>query len=199
MNMDTKIQRKIIDNFNEHRSVLDQMLREINKDIENAGLLMSQTIENGNKILWLGNGGSCADAQHLSAECTGRFRSERAPLNSISLTADTSVITCIGNDYSFDDIFSRQIEALVKKGDLVIALSTSGNSCNVIKALEKCKELNINSICLSGNQGGLAKQIANQNIIVPSRSTARIQEIQILIGHILIEIVEINLQLCEET
>ena len=189
------IKNKILNNFHEHKIVLEQTLKNVDKDIENACTLISQKIKNGNTIFWLGNGGSCADAQHLAAEFVGKFKNERIPLNSISLTSDTAVITCIANDYSFDEIFSRQIEALAKKDDLVIAISTSGNSKNVIRALEKCIELKINSICLLGNNGGLARKLGKYNIIVPSTSTARIQEIQILIGHILIQMVEETLSL----
>jgi len=186
--------KKIISkNFKDHLNVLQCTLESLSKSIELASYEMVKTLENGGTIFWFGNGGSCADSQHLAAELTGRFKKDRKPLRSISLTADNSVITCIANDYSYDQIFARQILGLVRKDDLVIAISTSGNSPNIVNGLRITKDLGIKSIALLGNDGGLSRDLTDLPIIIPSNSTARIQEIHILIGHIFCEYVDDNL------
>ena len=188
--------KKIIsDNFKDHLNVLQCTIDHLIEEIELASFEMVKTLESGGTIFWFGNGGSCADSQHLAAELTGRFKKDRKSLKSISLTADTSVITCIANDYSYSDIFARQISGLARKDDLVIAISTSGNSPNVVSGLKTTKELGIKSIALLGNDGGLSKDLSDLPLIIPSNSTARIQEMHILIGHILVEIVENRLGL----
>ena len=149
-----------------------------------------QALAGNNKILLAGNGGSAADAQHIAAELTGRFRREREGLPAIALTTDTSALTAIGNDYGFEQIFARQIEALGCKDDLFIAISTSGNSPNIIKALEVAKKQGCKSVGLSGNKGGKMRALCDVCIVVPSNDTARIQEMHTLIGHIFAHLVD---------
>ncbi len=149
-----------------------------------AATLMASRISSGNKIMLFGNGGSAADAQHIAAEFVNRFEIERRPLPALALTTDTSIITSIGNDYHFDDIFSKQVRALGRKGDICIGISTSGNSNNVINALSLSKEMGIHTIGLSG-PGGRLKEIADLPLCVAAGSTARIQESHSLAGHIL--------------
>ncbi len=138
----------------------------------------------------MGNGGRAADAQHIAAELMGRFKKERKALPAIALTVDTSALTAIGNDYGFDTVFSRQIEGLARKGDVVLGFSTSGNSENVIRAFKIANELGAVTIGLLGNEGGRAKDNVRLSIIVPSDDTARIQEVHITIGHIICEILD---------
>jgi D-sedoheptulose 7-phosphate isomerase len=142
-----------------------------------------------------GNGGSAADSQHIAAEMTGRFIKDRKPLPAIALTTDTSALTCIANDYSFEDVFSRQVSALGQPGDILIAISTSGNSGNVIKAMWVAKELGIIIIALTGCDGGKMTSLADLSVVVPSHTTARIQEAHIFIGHLLCGAVELQLGL----
>ena len=149
-----------------------------------------ETITKGNTIFFCGNGGSAADAQHISAELTGKFKNDRKPLSGIVLGSNFSSLTAIGNDYSFDDVFSRELNGLGKKGDLLIAYSTSGNSKNIIKALEVSKKLNINSILMVGKNGNQAASFADIVISIPSGVTARIQEAHITVSHIIFEIFE---------
>ena len=145
--------------------------------------------------MFCGNGGSAADSQHLAAEFTGRFTAERKPLAALALTTDSSALTCIGNDYSFDDVFSRQLAALGKSGDTLVAISTSGNSANVVKAVQVAKEMGIYTIGMLGKDGGKLSSLCHLNLLVPSTNTARIQEAHILIGHILCGAVERSLGL----
>jgi D-sedoheptulose 7-phosphate isomerase len=146
--------------------------------------LIADRILSGNKIMLFGNGGSAADAQHIAAEFINRFEIERRPLPAIALTTDTSVITSIGNDYHFDDIFSKQVRALGQKGDVSIGISTSGNSKNVIQAIDISKEMGIHTVALSG-PGGRLKAAADLSLCVDSDSTARIQESHSIAGHLL--------------
>jgi D-sedoheptulose 7-phosphate isomerase len=141
-------------------------------------------------FFWCGNGGSAADSQHLAAELVGRFKKDREPLSSIALTTDTSVITCVSNDYSYDSIFSRQIEALCRPGDILIGITTSGNSANIRKAFESAKKNDVKTISFLGKDGGSCKNLTDYSILIPSNDTARIQEMHILVGHILCELVE---------
>lgn len=159
-------------------------------DILEASMLASNTLKEGKKILIMGNGGSAADAQHIAAELTGRYKKERRGLPCIALTTDTSALTAIGNDYGFNFIFSRQVEALANEGDLVIAISTSGNSSNIIEALSKAREMGCKSVGLIGKDGGAMKKACDIAIIVPSNDTPRIQEMHITIGHIMCQIIE---------
>jgi D-sedoheptulose 7-phosphate isomerase len=147
----------------------------------------------GGKVLWCGNGGSAADAQHLAAELSGRFYYDRPPLFSEALHVNTSYITAVANDYSYDIIYSRLVEAMGKKGDILIGLSTSGNSANVIKALEKANEKGITTIAFTGKTGGKMNGIGKYLINIPSTDTPRIQECHMLLGHTICELVEMNL------
>jgi len=175
-----------------HRDIIDKVIVSMVPAIAEACTLVTDTITRGNKILLFGNGGSAGDAQHISAEFTGRFVKERRGLPAIALTTDTSALTAIGNDYGFETIFERQVEALAKEGDLLIGISTSGNSANVIKALQIGKILGCNTLGMSGRDGGQMNDVCQINLVVPSQITARIQEIHILIGHVLCTAVDSN-------
>lgn len=159
-------------------------------DINDAIGLIRASMSGGGKLLLMGNGGSAADAQHIAAEFIGRFKKDRKALPAIALTTDTSTLTCLGNDYGFENIFSRQVEALVRKGDAVIGISASGNSENVFRALQRANGLGAATIGLLGNDGGRMKEVVHKAIVVPSNDTARIQEAHITIGHIICEIIE---------
>ena len=176
--------------FHLHRQVLDETVSLLSEEIEQAGNLIVNTLKSGNKILLFGNGGSAGDAQHIAAELTGRYKTERRGLPAIALTTDTSAITAIGNDYGYDRIFDRQVEALGNEHDLLIGISTSGNSRNVLRALAYGKDHGMNTIGFSGKGGGDMRPLCDINIIVPSSDTARIQEMHILIGHTLCGIVD---------
>ncbi len=160
----------------------------VDKIIEAAGMLAS-CIASGNKILIFGNGGSAADAQHLAAEFVNRFQIERPPLAAIALTTDTSILTSIGNDYHFDDIFSKQIKALGQKGDIAWCISTSGNSANVLKAVAAAQKIGITTIGFTGRAGKLS-DCADLVFSVESDTTARIQESHIFLGHILCDLLD---------
>jgi D-sedoheptulose 7-phosphate isomerase len=151
---------------------------------------IAQSLSSGGKVIFFGNGGSAADAQHLAAEFTGRCLKDRPALAAIALNVNSSSITAIGNDYGFDSIFARQLEALGKEGDVAIAISTSGNSPNVIRGLETAKSKSICTVSLTGNSGGKLKSIAEYAICIPSEETTRIQECHILTGHLICEAVE---------
>ena len=157
--------------------------------IESCAALMALSLRKGRKILLFGNGGSAADCQHIAAEFINRFQMERKPLPAIALTTDTSIITSIGNDYAFEDIFFKQIQALGKKGDIALGISTSGNSPNVIKAVEEAKDIGLSIIGFSGNKGKL-KTLSDIPFCVDSDTTARIQEVHILLAHILCDLTE---------
>lgn len=158
--------------------------------IKQASLKIINAYKNNNKTLLAGNGGSAADAQHIAGEFVSRFYFDRPGIASIALSTDTSILTAIGNDYGYENLFARQIQAQGNKGDVFIGISTSGNSENILKALEICKQKEIFSIGLSGNNGGAMKELCDVCINVPSSCTPRIQEAHILIGHIMCAIVE---------
>ena len=149
--------------------------------------------KNNGKVLWCGNGGSAADAQHLAAELSGRFYYDRPPLFSEALHVNTSYTTAVANDYSYDIIYSRLVEAMGKKGDVLIGLSTSGNSANVIKAIEKANNMGITTIAFTGQTGGKMNGLSNYLINIPSTDTPRIQECHMLLGHTICELVEMKL------
>lgn len=157
--------------------------------VAEVGCVLADAVRQGGKVFFFGNGGSAADAQHLAAEFTGRFLIERRPLPGLALTVNTSSLTAIGNDYSFDLVFARQIEALGKPGDVAIGISTSGNSPNILLAIEVARKLQMITVGLTGRGGKLAS-VAEHCIRIPSDSTPRIQEAHILTGHILCEIVD---------
>jgi len=155
---------------------------------------INECFQQGHKLLIAGNGGSAADAQHFAGEIVGRYKKERKGYPAIALTTDSSVLTSWANDYSFDTVFSRQIEALAKKGDIFLGISTSGNSKNIIEAVKKAKELGIVTVCFLGKDGGALKDLADFSIIVPSDDTPRIQESHIMFIHIICEEVEKNFE-----
>lgn len=160
------------------------------EEILRAGKIVSDCINNGGKLIIFGNGGSAADAQHIAAEFVGRFEKERKPLPALALHTNTSSLTAISNDYAFDEVYSRQIQAFCSPEDVVIGISTSGNSPNVIKALETAKQIGCSTIAMTGESGGKAVSVAEQCLRVKSNRTALIQEVHIAIGHIISKIVE---------
>jgi len=171
----------IVENLRAERPILERIATE-----------MTQTVLAGNKILWCGNGGSAADSQHLAAEFVGRFRRERRGLPSIALTTDTSDLTSISNDYGYEQVFSRQVEALCAKGDMLIGISTSGNSRNVCLALKAAHDLGAFTTAFTGKDGGAMADIADAVLRISSTDTARIQEGHILCGHVLCDWVELS-------
>ncbi|EAJ8405455.1 D-sedoheptulose 7-phosphate isomerase [Campylobacter jejuni] len=182
----------IKEHFQESILVKEQILKDENLIalIKNASLEVIKAYKNGNKTLLAGNGGSAADAQHIAGEFVSKFYFDRPGIASIALTTDTSVLTAIGNDYGYENLFARQVQAQGVKGDVFIGISTSGNSKNILKALELCKQKEIISIGLSGASGGAMNELCDYCIKVPSTCTPRIQEAHILIGHIICAIVE---------
>ncbi len=175
--------------LNEHIEVAKKM-QSLIPLVKKAGRLCLEALKSGRKILICGNGGSAADAQHIAAELTGRFKKERQALPAIALTVDTSALTAIGNDYGFDRVFSRQAEAYAKEGDVLIAISTSGNSQNVINAIDSAKNLGVKVVTLTGKSGGKMKDMGDVNIVIPSNSTPRIQEMHIMAGHMICAVVD---------
>lgn len=176
--------------FFSHIDTAQSTLTSLMEAIEKAAEKMIETLKKGNKILICGNGGSAADSQHFAAELVGRYKVDREALAAIALTTDSSALTAIGNDFGFEFVFSRQVEALAKSGDLLLAISTSGNSMNVIKAMNVARSKGCAVVALSGKSGGAMKDCADLNIIIPSSSTPRIQEMHLLIEHILCDMVE---------
>lgn len=183
---------KIIkERFEEHIAVAKLVMQsDILEQIERISKVIKKALANGNKVLFCGNGGSAADSQHLAAEFVGRFQKERQGLPAIALTVDTSILTAVGNDYGFDKVFVRQVEALAKKGDVLIGISTSGNSGNVVQAVELAKQKGVYCVGMTAAGGGKLLQLCDECIAVPAKVTARAQEMHILIGHILCELVD---------
>lgn len=163
------------------------------KVIEDVVNICTGAFRNGNKVLFCGNGGSAADAQHLAAEFSGRFYYDRPPLPSEALHVNTSYLTAVANDYSFDEVYSRILKGSGKKGDILVAISTSGNSVNIIRALQTARESGITTVGLTGATGGKMKDLCDFLINIPSSDTPRIQESHIMIGHIICELVEAEL------
>ena len=170
-----------------------QDMRKIMPEVASAGLRVRTALEKGRKILICGNGGSAADSQHMAAEFVGRFVKERQSLPALALTVDTSLLTAVGNDYGLDCVFSRQVEGLGQEGDVLIAISTSGNSANVVKAVKTAKEKGIYVIALTGENGGILAKESDLCLAVPSQVTARIQEMHIMIIHMICEIAEADI------
>ena len=158
--------------------------------IENITNTIINAFKSDNKLLLCGNGGSAADAQHIAAELSGRFEFDRKPLNAEALHVNSSFVTAVANDYGYEEIYSRMVEAIGKNGDILLALSTSGNSKNVIRAIEKANSLGLITIGFSGNDGGAMQNLCKYNLIIPSDNTARIQEAHILVGHIICKLIE---------
>jgi D-sedoheptulose 7-phosphate isomerase len=178
------------DALNEHLAIISQLGAQ-RDSFERAAIRMTDCLLQGHKILWCGNGGSAADAQHLAAELMGRFRSNRRALPSIALTADTALLTAIANDYGFARIFDRQLDALCAPGDVVVGISTSGKSPNVCAALERARELGAFTVAMTGEAGSRMAALADVCLRVGSTDSARVQEGHILFGHILCEWVEL--------
>jgi D-sedoheptulose 7-phosphate isomerase len=176
--------------LNESVQVKEKSIRKNIKGLIALAEKIAAAFTNDRKVMLCGNGGSAADAQHIAAEFINRFEMERPPLPAIALTTDSSIITCIGNDYSFDEIFAKQIKALGVEGDVLLAISTSGNSINVIKAAEAARDQDIYVCGITGGDGGKLKNIADTCLVVESVSTARIQETHILMGHIICMLVD---------
>lgn len=173
----------------EHLAVID-LLRDQQSLLQGIGEEMTRTILAGKKVLWCGNGGSAADSQHLAAELMGRFRRERCAFPSIALTTDTSILTAVGNDYGYERVFQRQVEALCTKGDVLVGISTSGSSKNVCAALQTARQIGAFTVAFTGQDGGEIAAIADVALRIPSKDTARIQEGHILCGHMLCDWVE---------
>ncbi len=181
-----------LENIQEHQTVL-QSLHQINDEVITAGHMIGLSLLKGGKVLFCGNGGSAADSQHLAAELTGRFMRDRRALAALALSTDSSALTCIGNDYSFNEVFARQVQGLGRAGDVLIGISTSGNSRNVIRAVEEARVSGMQVVGLLGRDGGELISLCDVSIVVPSKVTARIQEAHILIGHTLCGLIESHL------
>lgn len=179
--------------IDQHIETVNKVKTELFPAIKKVAEILVDTIKKDKKIILFGNGGSAADAQHIAAELSGRYKKERRGLPALALTTDTSALTAIANDYGFDYMFSRQVEALANEGDTIIGISTSGNSENVIQGVLEGSKINCTTIGLSGKDGGKLKEISDYNIVIPSENTARIQEMHILIGHICCQIIEDNI------
>lgn len=184
------MKQTIKDEFSSHLETIKKVIETMEDNLAQASLLAVETLKNGNKILLCGNGGSAADAQHIAAELTGRYKRERRGLPGIALTTDTSALTAIGNDYGYDRVFDRQVEALANKGDLIIGISTSGNSKNIVSALKLGRELGCKTLGFSGRDGGAMNEVCDINLVVPSNNTPRIQEMHILFGHTICQIID---------
>jgi D-sedoheptulose 7-phosphate isomerase len=187
------MEETILKCFKESSEVKDRFLKENLSKLIGVIKLVAQAFEEGNKLFFFGNGGSAADAQHLAAEFVNRYLMERPPLPAIALTTDTSILTSVSNDVTFNEIFAKQLKALGKKGDVAVGLSTSGNSPNVVRAIETAKEMGMKTVAFTGMDGGKLTKKVDIALLVPSSSTPRIQEAHILIGHILCEMVENHL------
>ena len=185
--------KQIKESLNEISNNFIKLIDQSSTNIQEASKLMIKSLQDGRKIMFCGNGGSAGDAQHLSAELVGRYMKNRKPLASIALTTDSSAITAISNDFSFDKIFSRQVESIGNEGDVLYAISTSGKSKNVITAIKAAKLLKINTIGITGSEGARFKNLCDITITVPASRPDRIQEMHIAIGHIICEILELEL------
>ncbi|HEY3307730.1 MAG TPA: D-sedoheptulose 7-phosphate isomerase [Desulfuromonadaceae bacterium] len=181
-----EVQKQLLD----HRMVIELIEQDLAPLIAEMASLLAERLKNGAKLLVMGNGGSAADAQHFVAEIVGRFKLDRAALPGVALNTDTSILTAIGNDYGFDNVFRRQIEALAAPGDVVVGISTSGNSANVFSALELARQRGCRTIGLLGKDGGSIKQLCDLALVIPSSDTPRIQEGHITIIHIVCDLVE---------
>ncbi|HEY6996755.1 MAG TPA: D-sedoheptulose 7-phosphate isomerase [Candidatus Binatia bacterium] len=182
---------KILEAFDESIRVKQAFLRDNIEILTQVIDLIVAAFKNGNKLLLFGNGGSAADAQHIAAEFTNRYLLERPPLPALALTTDTSALTAIANDYDYDQVFAKQILALGKAGDVAVAISTSGNSANVLKALDVCRTIGISTIGLTGGSGGkMMGKVDHMLRVAEGKNSPRIQETHILVGHVICEIVD---------
>ena len=185
--------QRILEHFSESAELKIKAATVLEQPISDAVDRMVAALSQGNRILACGNGGSAADSQHFAAELVGRFERERMPLPAIALTTDTSIITAVGNDYGFNEIFAKQVQAFGQAGDILLAMSTSGNSPNVIRAIEVAKEKDMTIIALTGNDGGKISEVLSEkdvHICVPHNRTARIQEVHLLVIHCICDAVE---------
>lgn len=180
----------ILEKVRQARSVLDEFDSGLIEQVAEMVALVVDAYRSNRKVMLMGNGGSAADAQHLAAELVGRFFKERKALEAIALNTNTSILTALGNDYGYEHTFRRQVEALAHEGDVVIGISTSGNSPNVIEALTEARRKRCHTIGLTGRSGGKMKDLVDLCLCAPSTSTPRVQENHILIGHIMCELVE---------
>lgn len=187
---------RIKDILLESIQVKEELLRDYVGQIKDIAELIIDCLKKGGKVILCGNGGSAADAQHIAAEFIGRFKRDRTALAAISLTTNTSILTSLANDYGYDVIFSKQVEALAQKNDILIGISTSGKAKNVALALKQAKKNNLKTVAFTGGDGGDIAKLADVSFIVPSSITARIQEAHITVGHIICELVE--QVLCQE-
>jgi len=189
MNREKALQ-EVLNSFRSGTDLRKQVARDCGENIVDAAMLIARRVRSGGKLLLFGNGGSAADAQHLAAEFVGRFRIERQALPAVALTTDSSILTAVGNDYGFDQIFARQVQALGRPGDVAIGISTSGNSPNVNSAITQAAKQELKTIGLAGKDGGSLAKCVDISITVASTNVAMIQECHITIGHILCELVE---------
>lgn len=174
----------------EHQRVVEGFFSQVGPSLESLADLVCESLRQGGKVILCGNGGSAADAQHIAAEFVGRFVKDRPALASIALTTDTSILTAVGNDYGYDEVFSRQVAGVGRKGDVLIGITTSGNSANVLKAFEVAQSMGIHTVALAGRDGGKAAPMAEQAFVVGSKITAHIQECHIMLLHMLCAVIE---------
>ncbi|MDY3983341.1 MAG: D-sedoheptulose 7-phosphate isomerase [Veillonellaceae bacterium] len=179
----------IAERFTDHLDVFGKTMEHM-EEIDVIAERVASALTSGHKIFFCGNGGSAADAQHLAAELVGRFQKERRSLAAIALTTDTSILTAVANDYSYDQVFARQVEGLGRAGDVLIGISTSGNSKNVVEAVLKARDIGMHTFAFTGEGGGKLADLCDLVFAVPSKVTARIQEMHILAGHIICELVD---------
>ena len=175
------------------KDLLSESTKKYGNTFDECAKVMTNALRKENTIFWCGNGGSAAESSHLAVELIGRFKNNRRSLPSLSLNADTSAITCIANDFGYDEIFARQLEGLGKKGDVLVVLSSSGKSENILRVLHRAKDLGVTSIAFLGKGGGSAVSLSDFSIVIDSEDTARIQELHLLLGHTLCEYAEIEL------
>jgi len=180
----------LVRSLEEHLDSLKILLDTKLDQIEQTGNLICRTLTAGNKILLCGNGGSAADAQHIAAEFVGRYERQRGAWPAIALTTDTSALTALSNDFGYDEVFARQVQALANRGDLLIAISTSGKSPSIIRAVERAKELGCQTLALAGSDGGPLAALCDEALVVGSERTSRVQEAHITIGHLWCEMVD---------
>jgi D-sedoheptulose 7-phosphate isomerase len=184
------MKKNIVRIFQESNHLKEKALEANLAQIEACTKMIVDAFNAGHRLFLFGNGGSAADSQHIAAEFIGRFQKERKALPALALTTDTSIITALGNDYSFDIIFARQLEGLAQEGDVAFGISTSGNSANVIAGIEKAKALGMATASMTGGKGGALAALTDVSLVVPSTVTARVQEVHICIAHIICELVE---------
>ena len=177
----------------EHLRVMEAVMDECLPEIERGAEMICRALAEGHKILLCGNGGSAADAQHIAAELVGRYERQRRAWPAIALTTDTSALTALGNDYGYAEVFARQVEALAVAGDLLLAISTSGGSANVLRAVERARSLGCRTLALTGAGGGELKTLCDVAVVIPSDRTSRVQEAHITIGHLWCEMIDANL------